>query len=123
MATQRTRELNPTTTAPLTDVLRGIHLTEPHCCRCECCGTDLSEGQPARVHAFKHSDEPAWTISRVFCRDCRPAEVEHPTKGAEQAVADGWLASRSVTVGRSHCLVLGGVEIRDYSGLTRGYCK
>lgn len=95
--------------------LTGVQLARPTRCRCQPCGTPLREGDAATAYAYQPVECDTWSVPRLYCRDCAPDAIATPTLGVHEALADAWLAIRSLPAARSHRLVLADVEVRATS--------
>ena len=60
-----------------------------HCTRCK---TTVREGDPVGVYAYRTSDADCWDVARLFCSDCCPLTIDHPTLGATELVLSCRLA-------------------------------
>lgn len=81
---------------------------------CFHCHTELTEGEPCRVYAYRLSDESRLALGQLACRSCARDELTG-TLGATEVLVDAWLAFQSMPAARQHRLVLTNTEVVDSS--------
>lgn len=89
-------------------------------CRCTTCRAAIHAGQQVGVYAYRLADAREWDIARVFCRDCAPAGVSHPTLGTTELLVTGRLGTVSLPATQSHRLCVVEVLTRTVSPQTEG---
>jgi hypothetical protein len=87
---------------------------------CTGCNRTLREGDRVWVYAYRAAEDPEWTITRCFCRDCTDRRIETPTLGTSEVLAAARLNVRSLSGEQRHELCLTHVEPCAFSPLTEG---
>lgn len=62
----------------------------PHCTGC---GAILLGDAPVTAYAYRFSDEPRFSLARLYCAECDRQHIGVPTLGAVEALVGGRLTS------------------------------
>lgn len=103
-----------------TQVLDGAQLGTGGKTQCTDCDRTVREGDEVGVYARRTADAVTFATPRVFCRQCRPATVEHPTLGAPELIVYGRLAVTSDEASRMARLTLRELELAAHSPADEG---
>ncbi|WP_408960156.1 hypothetical protein [Natrinema sp. 74] len=71
---------------------------------CHHCDARLHEGHPITAHAYRHSDEPAYTIAAVYCAGCAPTDLMETTRGRDDVLLEADLGL--AMAGQTHWTIL-----------------
>ena len=78
------------------------------------------EGSAVTALVYRHSDDSAFTVGALFCRDCRVREVRHPRRGTEEYVVHARLGTVADAAEQRHWLAVIDPEVVDSSPSTEG---
>ena len=87
---------------------------------CTYCKTELTEGDRATAYAYRALGERPVSVARLYCAECDRHELERPSRGCLEWLADARLVLTSDVANQSHRLTLADVEIVDESGPREG---
>lgn len=82
----------------------GKQLTTGETGPCHHCGDQLYEGRPITVRAYRHSDEPTYTIAAVYCVSCAPTDLRRTTRGRDDVLLEADLGI--AMAGQTHWTIL-----------------
>ena len=87
---------------------------------CQRCTSELGEGDPVTVYAYRPVEAQRVSVARLYCRACDHRRIEHPARGCYEWLATARLVTTSDVTTQSHGLILQHVEILDESGPKEG---
>jgi len=106
---------------PANQAIRGLRVGYEGEVVCLSCDALLGAGADVEVHAYRMSDEPYWTVSRLLCADCAEDGAGFiATLGATEVLATARIATLSDTSLQEHEAVLVEPRIQDHSPPTEG---
>ncbi|MCU4975829.1 hypothetical protein OB955_24420 [Halobacteria archaeon AArc-m2/3/4] len=82
----------------------GKQITTGETAPCHHCGDHLHEGRPLTARAYRHSDEPAYTIATVYCAGCAPVGLGKTTRGCDDVLLEADLGL--AMAGQTHWTIL-----------------
>jgi len=82
------------------------------CCTCK---SDVIEGAPVTVYAYRLSDEARFSVARLYCAECNRREVEHASTGCEEYVLTARVVGVMDCAEQTGHPALGGVSVLDHS--------
>lgn len=82
----------------------GTQISTGETVPCHHCEDQLHEGRPVTARAYRHSDEPAYTIAAVYCAGCAPAGLGKTTRGRNDVLLEADLGL--AMAGQTHWTIL-----------------
>ncbi|WP_222913539.1 hypothetical protein [Natrinema sp. SYSU A 869] len=82
----------------------GKQITTGETASCHHCGDLLYEGRPVTVRAYRHSDEPAYTIAAIYCAGCAPTDLTETIRGRDDVLLEADLGL--AMAGQTHWTIL-----------------
>ena len=93
--------------------IAGRNIESGETTRCQYCQSHLNEGDEVTVYAYRPTEKQLVSVARLYCTECDRQEIEHPTLGCYEWLAEARLALTSDVTFQSHVLTLVDIGILD----------
>jgi hypothetical protein len=87
---------------------------------CTACNRLLREGEPVTLYTAREEDAPAFTIERIYCRNCTPRELTSPTLGLSEHLFQSQLTRTLDVRTQREYQTLGTIQTLDASSPSQG---
>ena len=87
---------------------------------CSQCGALRQSGQSIVCYAYRSADAPEWLLTRCYCTDCTPTEIETPTLGTSELLLEAELGVVSDVADQLHECCLQDVRVVDWQDCSVG---